>query len=177
LKCAYHPDTEATETCANCSMPICSACGIPIDSKTYCDACISEIFARHAAKPGGILGVIAGIIAFFFGGLLTANAVSRGDRLEWAWGAHAGPSIDWTQASYGIALMALGLLAIIGSRCALVREHYKLAVVGGVCATLCVPLLGIPALILIVCSRDEFNQPYADSCQKESPDLLSRLHW
>ena len=177
MKCAYHPESDAIETCANCSMPICYACVIPIENKTYCQACINEIFTRHTAKPSGILGLIAGIIAVIFGTLLTAYALTTGARPEWSGGENSGAGNDWSWAGYGIALMVLGFLAIIGSRYAIVREHYKLAVVGGVCAALAMPLLGIPALILIVFSHDEFNQPNVDSCQKESTYLLHRLHW
>lgn len=177
MKCAYHPEAEAVGTCVNCSMPVCSACGIPVESKTYCQPCVNEAFTRHTAKPGGILGVIAGVIALFFGMLLTGYGLSRGDRPEWAWGEHVGPSANWVQAGYGISLMGLGLLAIVGSRCALVRKHFWLAIAGGICAALAMPLLGIPALILIALSRNEFNLPYADLCQKESPHLLHRLHW
>ena len=165
MKCAYHPEAEATETCTNCSMPICSACVIPIENKTYCQSCIDEAFVRRRAKPGGILGMIAGIIAFFFGMLLAGFAISFGsDGPEWL-GGHSGSGTDWAWGGYGIALMALGLLAIIFSRYALVREHYKLAVAGGICAALCMPLLGIPALVLIILSREEFDQLYADWCQ------------
>ena len=176
MKCAYHPEADAVETCANCSMPICSTCVIPIENKTYCQSCINEAYVRHTAKPGGILGIISGIIALFLGMLLTGYALTTGARPEWSGGENSGSGTDWVWASYGMALMTLGFLAIIGSRYAIVRSHYRLAVAGGVCATLCMPLLGIPALILIVLSRDEFNQPYDDLCQKESPHLLHRLH-
>jgi hypothetical protein len=180
MKCTYHPEMEATETCVNCSMPVCSACVIPIENKNYCQSCIDEAFVSRKAKPGAILGLISGIIAALSGMLLTIQALTPGGgEDEWRFGKQIqmGAGANWTQAGYGIALMGLGLLAIIGSRYALVREHYKLAVAGGICAALCMPLLGIPALILIILSHEEFNQPYVDWCQKESPHLLNRLHW
>ncbi len=179
MKCAFHPEKEATETCANCNMPVCPGCIIPIENKNYCQSCIDEAFVRSWARPGAILGLVSGIIAAVSGGLLTINALKSGDGVdEWRFAKEIqmGVGPNWTQAGLGIALMGLGLLAIILSRYAFVREHYNLAVAGGICAALCMPLLGIPALILIIVSRDEFNMVLAEPCQKKSSHFLYWLH-
>ena len=66
--------------------------------------------------------------------------------------------------SYGfrhvILLSIMGIIAmlpIIGGICALIRKHWRLAFIGSI-ASLIFWLLGIPALVLIVISKDEFRQ-------------------
>lgn len=49
-----------------------------------------------------------------------------------------------------------GFLAVIGGAMALRRVHYKWALVGAICSLL-FPPFGIPAIILLIKSRGEFE--------------------
>jgi hypothetical protein len=178
MKCAYHPKIEASATCANCNMQVCPDCYVPVENQNYCQSCIDEAFTRRWARPGAILTLISGIIAISAGMFLTMMALTPGARPDSRFGKEIemGLGPDWVQAGLGIALMTLGLLAVIGSRYAFVRQHYRLAVAAGICTALCMPLLGIPALMLIVLACDEFGAIYVESCQRDPSPLLNRLH-
>jgi heme/copper-type cytochrome/quinol oxidase subunit 2 len=122
---------------------------------------------KHTAKPiaGGILGIIAGVLGSVVGIILIADGATP----EFPW-----QSVDWTTVGLGIALVVFGIAAIAGLSFAVARKNFTLATVGGVCALVAVWPLGIPALILIVMSRGEF-QPASSSlicinCGKENPN-------
>ena len=57
---------------------------------------------------------------------------------------------------YGALIYMPGLLAVIGGVMALRRVHYKWALAGAICS-LTFPFTGIPALILLVKSKGEFD--------------------
>ena len=90
----------------------------------------------------------AGVIGFFAGFYL----ISDGANPEFSW-----ESTNWVEAGYGIALLVLGIVAIVGSSYAIARKNFGLALAGGICAILNVTILGIPALILIALSKSEFS--------------------
>ena len=59
-------------------------------------------------------------------------------------------------ATLQVALVALGIASIIGGGAAIQRKSYSMAVIGGVCSTLCSTIFGLVGLILVIRSRVEF---------------------
>jgi hypothetical protein len=53
--------------------------------------------------------------------------------------------------------MVGGILAIIGGSFAVIGKHHELSLIGGAFALIDFFPLGIPALILIAVTRDEFD--------------------
>jgi len=105
---------------------------------------------KPTAKPvtGGILGIIAGVLGLAIGIIF----IAAGATPEYPW-----QSVDWLTAGIGIALVILGIEAIACSSFAVARRNLTLAVIGGICSLLAFWPLGVPALILIVMSRGEFQ--------------------
>ena len=110
------------------------------------------------------MGIIAGVLGSVLGVIFVAGGATT-DYWE---------SVDWTAVGIGIALVIFGIAAITGSSFAVARKNFTLATVGGVCALLALWPLGVPALILIVMSRGEFQPASASSicinCGKENPN-------
>ncbi len=57
----------------------------------------------------------------------------------------------------GIALPIFGAIAIYGGICAVRREKFEWAIVGGIFALLSFTILRLLGLILIIVARDEFK--------------------
>jgi len=59
MKCAVHPDAEATGFCRNCGKPMCPACVRPVRDVLYCEDCLAMILGHPAAAsvPAGVPGV------------------------------------------------------------------------------------------------------------------------
>jgi hypothetical protein len=124
---------------------ICVRCGVRMGKHA-----VGRPEKGRSAMPvaGGVLGIIAGVFPVVGGlALIIISAVVG----EWR------DSFDWAPTALGIALIALGVLAVVGSSYAISRRNFVLAVIGGVCAVFSMWLLGIPALILIALSSREFN--------------------
>jgi hypothetical protein len=140
-----------------------------VEEKIYCPACTAKVFeaavVKRTGKPivGGILGIIAGVINFSVGIVLIVDGAAVNDYRE---------LVDWSEVGLGQALVILGILAITGSSVAIVRRNFILSIIGGVCALPSL-LLGIPALILIALSHEEFDLPPESSvcpgCGKANP--------
>ena len=43
MECHYHPDRDATDSCAICGKSICKECGLEIAGKIYCKDCLEKI--------------------------------------------------------------------------------------------------------------------------------------
>jgi len=77
MKCVHHPRSEAVAACAGCGKPICAACAVQIDERTWCRDCLSRIVAREGTgarvHPGwrklaaGLLSIIPGAGHMFLG--------------------------------------------------------------------------------------------------------------
>lgn len=165
MRCSVHPDEEAVGICVQCGKPVCLACRTTVEDKIYCPVCTAKAYEKAAGKrtgkpvAGGILGLIAGVANFAAGIILIVD----GATVE---------SVDWSEMGLGQALVILGILAIVGSCVAIARRNFILAIVGGVCALPSL-LLGVPALILIALSHEEFDFAGAGaacpSCGKANP--------
>jgi len=159
MGCAIHPEEETVGICVQCGKAVCLECRTMVRDKVYCPVCTAKVYEREAGrrtgKPivGGILGIIAGVINFSAGIVLIIDGVAVDQFRD---------SVNWSEMGLGEVLVILGILAIIGSSLAIARQNFVLSVTGGVCA-LPPLLLGIPALVLIARSRDEFESARAGS--------------
>ncbi|MFC2034386.1 hypothetical protein ACFLTT_03190 [Chloroflexota bacterium] len=102
---------------------------------------------------GGILTIISGVLASFGAlnyaiGFGDVSGLGKGDIPPFV------PSII-----FGVPIMSIviGLLALAGGIFALMRKKWGLSLTGSIAASLSVLPLGIPAIILIALSRDEFT--------------------
>lgn len=79
MKCAVHPDVDATGYCRHCGKPLCAQCTRDVRGALYCEDCLSTIVfgdpnAKAAAKPMNsspgaalVLGFIPGLGAVYNG--------------------------------------------------------------------------------------------------------------
>jgi hypothetical protein len=51
MKCAVHPNVDATGYCRNCGKPMCPACIRPVRDVLYCEDCLATILGHPAAAP------------------------------------------------------------------------------------------------------------------------------
>jgi len=159
MGCAIHPEEETIGICVQCGKAVCLECRTMVGDKVYCPVCTAKVYEKGAGvrtgKPvvGGILGIIAGVINFSVGIVLIVDGAAVDQLSE---------SVNWSEMGWGEVLVILGILAIIGSSLAIARRNFVISVIGGVCA-LPPLLLGIPALVLIARSRDEFEPSGAGS--------------
>jgi TM2 domain-containing membrane protein YozV len=51
MKCAVHPEAEATGFCRNCGKPMCSVCVRPVRDVLYCEDCLAKVTGLSAAAP------------------------------------------------------------------------------------------------------------------------------
>lgn len=55
MKCAVHPEVDATGYCRNCGKPMCPACVRPVRDVLYCEECLAQVMgipAPQAADAG-----------------------------------------------------------------------------------------------------------------------------
>lgn len=153
MKCSIHPEVEAVGVCMHCGRAVCSTCSTMVAGRMCCNECATGVtgivVGKQTGKPvaGGILGIISGIVSLFIGIILIAD----GATVDTYW-----ESVDWSEVGLGIALVIVGIIAVLGSGFAVARRNFALSVFGGICSLFIWPL-GIPALILIAMSRDEFE--------------------
>ncbi len=56
-----------------------------------------------------------------------------------------------------LPLLAIGIVAIAGGVAALHRRNWGMALAGSICSLVCFFILGIPSVILVMLSKNEFN--------------------
>ena len=110
---------------------------------------------KKTRKPviGGILTIISGALASlgavnYAVGLGDVSGFSKGDIPPFV------PSII-----FGVPILSIiiGILALIGGIVAIQRKKWKWSLAGSIAGTLSLLPLGIPAIILIALSKDEFT--------------------
>jgi hypothetical protein len=79
MKCAVHPDVDATGYCRQCGKPLCPQCTRDVRGALYCEECLSTlVFGAPATRPPGkptttrpgaalVLGFIPGLGAVYNG--------------------------------------------------------------------------------------------------------------
>ena len=104
-------------------------------------------------KTGGFLTIISGALASvgainYAIGLSNVSGFSKGDIPPFV------PSII-----FGVPMLSIiiGIFALIGGVLSIRRKKWKWALIGSIAGTLSVLPLGIPAIILIALSKDEFT--------------------
>jgi len=50
MKCAVHPEADASGFCRNCGKPMCPACVRPIRDVLYCEDCLAQVMGIPAPK-------------------------------------------------------------------------------------------------------------------------------
>jgi hypothetical protein len=107
-------------------------------------------------KPenGGILTIISGTL-----GLLgaTSYAIGFGGAGSGFGKGDVPPFVPSIIFGVPIISIVIGILALAGGIFAIQRKRWQWALTGSIAATLSFILLGIPAIILISLSRDEFT--------------------
>jgi Domain of unknown function (DUF5668)/B-box zinc finger len=56
MKCAVHPEVEASGYCRNCGKPMCPACVRPVRDVLYCEECLAKVVGLPAPQAGGTAG-------------------------------------------------------------------------------------------------------------------------
>lgn len=51
MKCAVHPEVEATGFCRNCGKAMCAECVRPVRGVLYCEDCLAHVVGIPAAQP------------------------------------------------------------------------------------------------------------------------------
>jgi uncharacterized membrane protein HdeD (DUF308 family) len=102
-------------------------------------------------KPttAGILSIISGALT-----LLAGLAVALLGTFAGAFGSLV---LGGVFAGIAVVPIILGIVSIVGGIYALRRRFWGLALAGSICALSCW-ILGIPAIIFVVLSKDEFSK-------------------
>ena len=77
MKCATHPEVEATGFCRNCGKPLCPACTREVNGALYCENCLAaavvvprpDVPPKSDTNPGlaATLGFVPGLGAVYNG--------------------------------------------------------------------------------------------------------------
>ncbi len=51
MKCAVHPDVDASGFCRNCGKPMCTACVRPVRDVYYCEDCLAKVVGLQDPPP------------------------------------------------------------------------------------------------------------------------------
>jgi hypothetical protein len=105
------------------------------------------IIAGILAIVSGTLGLL-GIISYSVGFGAPGSGIGRGDMPPFV------PSIIFGMS---IPAIIIAVLAVAGGILAIVRKGWGWALAGSIAAALSLILTGIPAIVLISLSRDEFT--------------------
>ncbi len=63
MKCAVHPEVDATGFCRNCGKPMCPACVRPVRDILYCEDCLAQVIGIPAAQPVAVApGIAPGVV-------------------------------------------------------------------------------------------------------------------
>jgi hypothetical protein len=129
-------------------------------------------------KPltGGILSIIGGAAAIGKGVmiLLVRGVLGSADWSNWLgqWGNFMGPGmigpgmmhlpggghlLSMLALGAGIALIIVGIIAVIGGAYAIKRRNWGLALAGSILSLAGVPPVGVFAIIFVALARKEFN--------------------
>ncbi len=59
MKCAVHPEVDATGFCRNCGKPMCPACVRPVRDVLYCEDCLANVIGIPAMQPAVVAPGVA----------------------------------------------------------------------------------------------------------------------
>ena len=95
----------------------------------------------------GLLGTV-GIISYSIGFGDTGSGIGKGDMPPFV------PSIIFGMS---IPAIVIAILAVIGGVFALMRKRWRWSLAGSIAAALSLIILGVPAVVMIALSKDEFS--------------------
>src|ERR1700683_915927 len=80
MKCATHPEVDATGYCRNCGKPLCPACTREVHGALYCESCLAPVALQANVPPqtgpnpglAATLGFIPGLGAVYNGQYIKA---------------------------------------------------------------------------------------------------------
>jgi hypothetical protein len=106
-------------------------------------------------KPviGGVLSIFSGLLglqgiaSYTIGFGAPGSGIGKGDMPPFV------PSIIFDMP---VPAVIIALLALIGGIFAILRRRWKWSLIGSIAAALSLIIFGIPAIVLIALSRDEF---------------------
>jgi hypothetical protein len=81
MKCAVHPEVDATGYCRNCGKALCTACSREVRGMIYCEACLADMVTRPQVLPpaeGGRSPALATMLGFVPG----LGAVYNGEYMK-----------------------------------------------------------------------------------------------
>jgi hypothetical protein len=58
MKCAVHPEVDATGYCRNCGKALCAVCVRPVHDVFYCEDCLATVLGHPAPAPAAPTGVV-----------------------------------------------------------------------------------------------------------------------
>jgi LiaI-LiaF-like transmembrane region/B-box zinc finger len=58
MKCAVHPDVDATGYCRNCGKAMCGVCVRPVRDVLYCEDCLATVMGHPATAPAAAPGYV-----------------------------------------------------------------------------------------------------------------------
>jgi hypothetical protein len=96
----------------------------------------------------GLLGLL-GIASYSIGFGAPGSGIGRGDMPPFV------PSIIFGMS---IPAVVIAILAVAGGMLAVLRKRWRWALAGSIAASLSLILTGIPAIVLIALSKDEFSR-------------------
>jgi hypothetical protein len=65
MKCAVHPEIDATGYCRNCGKALCTTCSREVRGMIYCEACLADMVTQpRAAATGGHSPAVATMLGF-----------------------------------------------------------------------------------------------------------------
>ncbi|MGA2299137.1 MAG: B-box zinc finger protein [Candidatus Acidiferrum sp.] len=100
MKCAVHPEVDASGFCRNCGKPMCAACVRPVRDVLYCEECLAQVMglpapqtaepvvtqgvpeAQGAAPPAPVAGKpgsVSPVLAFILGFIPGLGAIYNGE--------------------------------------------------------------------------------------------------
>jgi len=75
MKCAVHPEIDATGYCRNCGKALCTTCSREVRGMIYCEACLADMVTQPRAVAAGgrspglatLMGFVPGLGAVYNG--------------------------------------------------------------------------------------------------------------
>lgn len=121
---------------------------------------VKVVHGTNRPKVAGILSIIAGTIMGIMGIQMIYSSyitIVTGTIPEALGEEFILAVIIWT-----VVFLIIALVAILGGFQAYKRQRWRLSLIGAICSLVCFFPLGIPAIILLLISKDEFEQGLND---------------
>ena len=64
MKCAVHPEIDATGYCRNCGKAMCAQCTREVQGAVYCEGCLAAMVTRPQSVSGGPHPAVAVLLGF-----------------------------------------------------------------------------------------------------------------